>query len=65
MKTKLNTLIMLFALFIYNGYGQIDTDIVDITINSQDVVDNCETIDMEDNTSVNLSIYFKLTKPLQ
>jgi hypothetical protein len=63
MKIRLNTIIILFAICISNAFGQIQTEIVDVTINNQVVVDNCETIDMEDNSSVNMSIYFKLTKP--
>lgn len=63
MNKKLNILILLFVLCIYKTYGQINTQIIDVTINSQDVVNNCGTIDIQNNSSVNLSIYFKLTKP--
>ncbi len=63
MKFKTQLLILITAFCTYNIFGQINTEIIDITVDNQTIVSNCNSIDLEDNNTVSLDIYFKLTKP--
>lgn len=62
MKSQKHLLIVLITFFSYNIYGQITTEIIDVTVN-QSTVSNCGLIDIENNDTVSLEIYFKLSKP--
>ena len=63
MKSKIHILTTFISLTIFSVYGQINTEIIDVLVNNQDYVSNCNSIDLEDNNSISLTIYFKLTKP--
>ncbi|TXD80648.1 hypothetical protein ESY86_20340 [Subsaximicrobium wynnwilliamsii] len=63
MKSKIQLLIILITFCTYNTYGQITTEIIDVLVNNQTTVSNCSLIDLEDNSNISLTIYFKLTKP--
>ncbi len=63
MKSKIYLLTIIITFCAYSTYGQITTEIVNVLVNNQTTVSNCSAIDLEDNNSVSLTIYFKLTKP--
>ena len=60
---RIYILIILGILFHLNTYSQVNAEIVDILVNNQTTINNCNLIDMEDNNNISLTIYFKLTKP--
>ncbi|WP_417236653.1 T9SS type A sorting domain-containing protein [Bizionia paragorgiae] len=63
MKSKIQLLIILITFCTTSTYAQITTEIIDVLVNNQTTVNNCSLIDIEDNSNVSLTIYFKLTKP--
>jgi hypothetical protein len=64
MKTQLIKIVLLLFGLNYNlSYGQVDTKIDQISVNNQQYVNNCSTIDFGTTTNNSLTIYFTLTKP--
>ena len=64
MKTQLIKIVLLLFGLNYNlSYGQVDTKIDEISVNNQQYVNNCNTIDFGTTTNNSLTIYFTLTKP--
>lgn len=66
MKTQLIKIVLLLFGLNYNlSYGQVDTKIDQISVNNQQYVNNCSTIDFGTTTNNSLTIYFTLTKPIK
>lgn len=63
MKNKISFLILIALLFASKSFSQVTTSIVDVTVNSQTIVNNCNLIDFGSTTNNSLNFYFKLTKP--
>lgn len=63
MKNKFTFLVLFTLLNIYGIFAQVVTQITDVTLNSQTIINNCGTIDFGTKSSNNLNFNFKLTKP--
>lgn len=64
MKNLIKILIVITSLSSYYSFGQVTTSINQVYVNSQTTVTNCSLIDFGSTSNNTLTIYYKLTKPL-
>lgn len=63
MKNKISFLILFAVLITCKSFSQVTTSIVDVLVNNQTTVNNCNLINFGSTTNNSLNFAFKLTKP--
>jgi hypothetical protein len=64
MKKSIKILFIIIALTSYCSYSQVVTAISQVFVNSQTTVTNCSLIDFGTTSNNSITVYYKLTKPL-
>ncbi len=64
MKKSIKILFVIISLTSYCSYSQVVTAISQVFVNSQTTLSNCSLIDFGTSSNNNITVYYKLTKPL-